>query len=39
VKISAVFGNLDTDKPTVAFRMCVLGLYIPIPVPAEKVFG
>lgn len=39
VKISAVFGNLDTDKPTVAFRLCVLGLYIPIPVPAEKVFG
>jgi len=39
VKISAVFGNLDADKPTVAFRLCVLGLYIPIPVPAEKVFG
>lgn len=39
VKISAVFGNLDTDKPTVAFRLCVLGLYIPIPVPAEKIFG
>lgn len=39
VKISVVFGNLDTDKPTVAFRLCVLGLYIPIPVPAEKVFG
>jgi PRTRC genetic system protein A len=39
VKISAVFGNLDTDKPTVAFRLCVLGLYIPINVPAEKIFG
>jgi PRTRC genetic system protein A len=39
VKISAVFGNLDTATPTVAFRMCVLGLYIPINVPAEKVFG
>lgn len=39
VKISGVFGNLDTGKPTVAFRMCVLGLYIPIPVPAEKIFG
>jgi PRTRC genetic system protein A len=39
VKISAVFGNLDTDAPTVAFRLCVLGLYIPINVPAEKIFG
>jgi PRTRC genetic system protein A len=39
VKISAVFGDLDKDKPTVAFRMCVLGLYIPINVPAEKIFG
>ena len=39
MKISAVFGNLDTEKPTVAFRLCVLGLYIPINVPAEKIFG
>jgi PRTRC genetic system protein A len=39
VKISAVFGNLDTATPTVAFRMCVLGLYIPINVPAKKIFG
>lgn len=39
VKISAVFGNLDTATPTVAFRLCVLGLYIPINVPAEKIFG
>lgn len=39
VKISAVFGNLDTDAPTVAFRLCVLGLYIPINVPASKIFG
>jgi len=39
VKISAVFGNLDTDSPTVAFRLCVLGLYIPINVPAAKIFG
>ena len=39
VKISAVFGDLDKDKPTVAFRLCVLGLYIPINVPAEKIFG
>lgn len=39
VKISAVFGDLDKEKPTVAFRMCMLGLYIPINVPAEKIFG
>lgn len=39
VKISAVFGNLNDPKPTVAFRLCVLGLYIPINVPAEKIFG
>lgn len=39
VKISAVFGNLETDAPTVAFRLCVLGLYIPINVPASKIFG
>lgn len=39
VKISGVFGNLDTDTPTVAFRLCVLGLYIPINVPAAKIFG
>ena len=39
VKISAVFGSLDTDTPTVAFRLCVLGLYIPINVPAAKIFG
>lgn len=39
VKIAAVFGDLDKDKPTVAFRMCVLGLYIPMTVPADKIFG
>jgi PRTRC genetic system protein A len=39
VKVSGVYGNLDTDKPTVAFRLCVLGLYIPLVVPAEKIFG
>ncbi len=36
---NCVFGNLDQELPTVAFRLCVLGLYIPIPVPAEKIFG
>ena len=39
VKISAVFGNLGTDTSTVAFRLCVLGLYIPINVPADRIFG
>lgn len=39
VKIAGVFGDLDKDQPTVAFRMCVLGLYIDIPVPASKIFG
>lgn len=38
VKISGVFGNLDQSIPTVAFRLCVLGLYLPIHVPAEKIF-
>ncbi len=39
VKVSGVYGNLDTATPTVAFRLCVLGLYIPLTVPAEKIFG
>jgi PRTRC genetic system protein A len=39
VKVSGVYGNLDTAAPTVAFRLCVLGLYIPLVVPAEKIFG
>lgn len=37
VKISGVYGNLDRT-PTVAFRLCVLGLKIPLTVPAEKIF-
>lgn len=39
VKIAAVFGNLDQSMPTVTFRLCVLGLYLPLHVPAEKIFG
>lgn len=39
IKISGVFGGLDQDSPSVALRLCVLGLYIPIQVPAEKIFG
>lgn len=38
VKISGVIGNLDSDTPTAAFRLCVLGLYLAIPVPAERLF-
>ena len=39
VKISGVFGSLDKDVQTVAFRLCVLGVYLPISVPADKIFG
>ena len=38
VKIAGVVGDLDKAEPTVLFRLCVLGLYIPIPVPAARVF-
>lgn len=38
VKIAGVYGHLDTDSPTLAFRICVLGLYITVAVPAERVF-
>ncbi|WP_075259066.1 PRTRC system protein A [Herbaspirillum camelliae] len=39
VKFAGVIGNLDSDSPTVSFRLCMLGLYAPITVPAEKLFG
>jgi PRTRC genetic system protein A len=39
VKIAGVFGNLNQPEPTVAFRMCVLGIYLPINVPAALIFG
>jgi PRTRC genetic system protein A len=39
VKIAGVFGDLDKPNPTAAFRLCVLGLYIPIAVPSDKIFG
>jgi PRTRC genetic system protein A len=39
VKIAGVIGNLDTNTPTVAFRLCVLGLYLPIAVPAAAIFA
>ena len=38
VKISGVFGNLDQPVPTVALRLCLLGLFIPLTVPAAKIF-
>lgn len=39
VKISGVFGSMGEDVKTAAFRLCVLGVYLPIPVPADKIFG
>ncbi len=39
VKFSGVIGNLDTSTPTLEFRLCVLGLYLPVHVPADKLFG
>ncbi len=38
VKISGVLGEVDGATPSAMFRLCVLGLYIPIPVPAAKIF-
>jgi PRTRC genetic system protein A len=38
VKIAGVYGNLDTNAPTVCFRICVLGLAIPLNVPAARIF-
>lgn len=39
VKICGVFGSLEQSVQTVAFRLCVLGVYLPITVPADKIFG
>jgi PRTRC genetic system protein A len=39
VKISIVLGNLDQPVPTIAARLCCLGLFIPVPVKAEEIFG
>ena len=39
VKISAVFGGLaDGGTPSAVFRLCVLGLNIPLRVPAAAIF-
>lgn len=39
IKIAGVYGNLDQGVPTVSFRLCVLGLTIPLNVPAAKIFA
>lgn len=39
VKIAGVIGDLDKPTPSAAFRLCVLGLYLPIAVPVERIFG
>lgn len=39
VKISGVIGDLDKEQPSAMFRLCVLGLYITIPVPAAVLFA
>jgi len=38
VKIAGVYGNVDTSSPTVCFRICVLGLTIPLTVPVARIF-
>lgn len=39
VKISAVLGGLsDEGTPSVAFRLCVLGIFVPLKVPADAIF-
>ena len=39
VKIAIVLGNLDQPIPTIAARLCCLGVFIPVNVSAEQVFG
>lgn len=39
VKIAGVFGSLDQAVQTATFRLCVMGVYVPITVPADKIFG
>lgn len=39
VKIAGVYGNLDQTEPTAVFRICVLGMTIPLQVPADKIFA
>lgn len=39
VKLSVVIGDLDKIQPSIVVRLCLLGLYLPIHVPADKVFS
>lgn len=39
VKLSVVIGDLDKVQPSIAVRLCLLGLYLPTQVPADKVFA
>ncbi|WP_247538466.1 PRTRC system protein A [Ralstonia pseudosolanacearum] len=40
VKISCVVGNLvDGKTPSIQFRLCVLGMFLPLKVPAAAVLG
>ncbi len=39
VKIAIVIGNLDQPIPTIAARLCCLGVFIPVTVRAEEIFG
>jgi PRTRC genetic system protein A len=39
VKIAIVLGNLDQPVPSIAARLCCLGLMLPIGVDAGEVFG
>lgn len=40
VKISCVLGDLsDGQPPSILFRICVLGMTLPVPVPSSAVFG
>ncbi|MET3232088.1 UNVERIFIED_ORG: PRTRC genetic system protein A [Burkholderia sp. 1263] len=39
VKISAVLGGLgEGATPSVAFRLCVLGMFVPLKVPTDAIF-
>jgi len=36
IKIAAVVGRCDTEKPEVLMRLCVLGLYCRLPSPLAE---
>jgi len=39
VKFAGVIGDLDKPGKSLEFRLCVLGLYLPVRVPADQLFG